>query len=470
MTSIGNIIGSLFLAAGAVLATGTPAFARAAEIVVSTAEERTAVDVTVYNRDLALIREARTIDLPRGRLTLEFQDVPARIRPATLLVDGGGGFALLEQNYEFDLMSRERILEKYVGRELAWIQDDGSRVTGTLLGMSAGPVFRVGDEVVFDVPGRLALPRLPDNLRARPTLVWLADAERGGRHTLEASYLTSGLSWSADYVLQLDAEGARAGLQAWVTVENRSGASYDEARLLLVAGDVNQVRDMMNRRVTEMADVAYAAAPAFTEEALYDYHLYTLQRPAALLDNQIKQVSLFEAEDIAVERRYRVGGRTAFFRGAGPLRDDSPVEVRYLLANESDNRLGVPLPAGVVRVYGASGGGGRQLLGEDRIGHTPAGETVELTVGRAFDLVAERVRTDSRRLADNLYRHSFRVTLRNHKPEDVSIEVVEPVGGDWQVTEASHEPRKVDAATVAFDVPVAAGGESVLSYTVEVRY
>jgi hypothetical protein len=454
------------LAASAALAEGPGA------PVVSGAGARRGVDVTVYNRDLALVRETRSIELPAGEVRIEFREVPARIDPVTLLVAAGepGRFELLEQNYEFDLMSRERILEKYVGRDVAWIQEDGTRVQGTLLGMSGGPVFRVGGEVVFEVPGRLALPDLPANLRDRPTLAWLADSSKRGALDVEASYLTRGMSWQADYVLQLDEAGRRGDLQAWVSVDNRSGGSFDGARLLLVAGDINQVAPAPEMMMAMDSMVKSAPARGFVEETLYDYHLYTLQQPTTLLDNQIKQIALFEASGLGVKKHYRLQGRTHFFRGAGRLDDRPSVEVLYSWENTVRNGLGKPLPAGVVRVYGRSSGGGRQLLGEDRIRHTPVDETVELRVGNAFDLVAERVRTDSRKLAEDLYRHSFEITIRNHRSESVVVEVIEPVGGFWEVQQSSLTARKVDASTLAFDVAVPAGGKTVLTYSVDVRY
>lgn len=462
-------------AALAILATlaAAPALAQGSGApVLSGAGERRGVDVTVYNRDLALVRETRAVELPAGEVRLEFRDVPARIDPVTLLVTAGerGRFELLEQNYEFDLLSRERILEKYVGREVAWIQEDGSRVQGTLLGMSGGPVFRVGGEVVFEVPGRLALPDLPANLRARPTLAWLANSSKRGALDLEASYVTHGLSWQADYVLQLDEAGRRADLQAWVSVDNRSGGSFADARLLLVAGDINQVAPAPEMMYAMDAAVKAAPARGFVQEELYDYHLYTLQQPTTLLDNQIKQIGLFEASGLAVTKHYRLEGQTHYFRGAGRLDDKPPVLVFYSWENSARNGVGQPLPAGVVRVYGRSSGGGRQLLGEDRIRHTPTDETVELRVGSAFDLVAERVRTDSRKLAEDLYRHSFAITLRNHRSESAVVEVIEPVGGFWEVQQSSLPARKVDASTLAFEVPVPAKGQAVLTYSVDVRY
>jgi len=443
------------------------------EGLISSAADRTSVDLTVYNQDLALVREVRRVTLPEGDFPFEFRDVPARINPVTLLVSSQGatGFSVYEQNYEFDLLSPERILSKYVGREISWLQEDGSRITGTLLGMNSGPVYQVDGEIRFEVSGQLALPELPANLRAQPTLVWLANAQKKGQAEIEVSYLTRGISWTADYVLQLNADGTEAGLQAWVSVENRSGALFADATLLLVAGDVNQVRPRHETMMAMgVADNVRTKQRGFSEESLYDYHLYTLDRPTTLKDNQIKQISLFEAAGIEVERIYRLNGGSHYFRSVGPWSVSSKIDVSYRFANEQDNQLGLPLPSGVFRVYGVSESGSRQLIGEDRIDHTPRDEEVELKVGQAFDIVAERVRRDSKRLADNYYRHTFAITLRNHKSEDVVVEVLEPVGGFWEVVEESIEHRKVNATTLAFDVPVAADGETVLTYTVEVKY
>ena len=441
-------------------------------MVVSGQDDRERIDVTVYNRDLALVREVRRVDLPRGEFTFEFRDVPSRINPVTLLVSssGGTGLELYEQNYEFDLMSPDKILQKYVGRELTWIQEDGTRLTGTLLGMSSGPVYNVDEEIVFQMPGRMALPELPENLRARPTLVWLANASKGGSAEVETSYLTGGFSWHADYVLQLDEKGEKAGLQAWVTVENRTGASYRDANLLLVAGDINQARPSRDKMVMMESSAMRPPRSNFQEEALYDYHMYTMQRSTDLLDNQIKQISLFDADGLKVTKHYRLRAQPHYFRGIGRLTEKTKVSVSYSFENTKENKLGMALPAGIFRVYGRSASGSRQLLGEDRIDHTPKKETIDLMVGNAFDIVAERVRTNSEKLADNLYRTTFEITIKNHKEESVVVEVNEAVGGFWEVVAESMAHRKVNAGELAFDVPVPADGETVLTYTVQVKY
>jgi hypothetical protein len=465
---------ALLGAVGAGLGAGPDAVATAsaAEVVISEPDQRSRLELTVYNQNLALVREIRGAELPSGAFALEFRGVPQQIRPSTLLVEAGGrtGLVVLEQNYEFDLMSREKILEKYVGREISWLQEDGERVRGRLLGMAAGPVYEVDGEVVFEVPGRIALPQLPENLRARPTLIWRARAERRGQAELAVSYLTGGLSWAADYVLQLDAAGKRADLKGWVTVENRSGAGFADAQLQLVAGDINLVRPAFDpKQARFMAEVA-SAAPDLQTEALYDYHLYTVPWTTTLPDNSSKQVSLLEAADLAVERRYTVRAHAGFFRGGGTGPERQDVLVSYEFANREQNRLGVALPAGIVRVYGQARDGKRQLLGEDRIGHTPRNETVKLTVGKAFDIVAERVRKDYRRVSDRVHRTEWEITLRNQKDEDVTIEVREQVGGQWEVLRSTLPHTRVSAQEILFTVPVGKEISAVLAYTVEVTF
>ncbi len=448
--------------------------ATGAEPVATEPTDRTTLELTVYNQDLALIREVRAVQLPGGEFDLEFRGVPSRIRPASLLVEAGGntGLVVLEQNFEFDLMSRDKILEKYVGEEISWIQEDGERVTGRLLGMAAGPVYEVDGEVVFEVPGRISLPQLPENLRARPTLVWRAETDRSGDADLDVSYLSGGLSWNADYVLQLAPDNRQADLKGWVTVENRSGSGFTDATLQLVAGDINQVAPGQPR-----PEIMYAAADAMKsrerytvqEETLYDYHLYTVPWSTNLPDNSSKQVSLLDAAEIAVQRHYTVRGGSHYFRG-GAAEDKQDVWIRYTFDNRQAGGLGMPLPAGIVRVYGQSQAGKRQLLGEDRIGHTPKDEEVDLTVGKAFDIVAERLRTDYQRVSDRVHRTSWQVTLRNHKDEDVTVEVIEQVGGDWEIIQSSLKHEKLSAQAIRFEVPVPKNGETVLSYDVQVTY
>jgi len=451
-----------------ILLTGT---ACAGASLKSLAADRQSLDITVYNHGQALVREVRRVQLPRGDFRFEFGDVPAAIVPASLLMGGAQDLRLtiLEQNYEYDLLSPERILAKYVGQKVAWVQEDGSRLSGTLLGINGSPVYNVGGEILFELPGRLALPELPSGLYAQPTLVWLAHTNRGGTADVETSYLTGGIGWQAEYVLQLDASANSGRLQAWVSVDNQSGATFANAHLALVAGTLHRARNRIAQAEIRMS-ASVAAPPAFKEETLYDYHLYSLQRPTTLKDKQSKQISLMDAPNITVTTVYRVESGPRWFRNFGNMDGRSPVAVYYQFQNVKDNSLGVAMPAGLVRIYGRSKSGARQFLGEDRIGHTPADEQVALEAGEAFDIVVHRSRSESKRLGDNFLRHTFTITLRNHKSEDVVVEVIESVGGFWEVTASSHAYVKLDDRKLKFGVPISAKGEQVLRYTVEVTY
>jgi hypothetical protein len=462
---------ALMLIVGSCLGVCGTAAAEAADgDIVSSAQDREDIALTVYNSDLALIRESRRMTLPAGAFNIEFQDVPTAINTRSLLIDvaKGGSIDLIEQNYQYDLMSKQKILEKYVGRQLSWIKEDGSRVTGTLLGMADGPIYEVDGEIVFQVPGRIALPELPENLRSKPTLIWRAEADRAGDRVLDVSYLSGGLSWSADYVLDINTAGTEGGLQAWVTVNNHSGAGYENAELMLLAGDIHQARQPAPEM---MADVMYAAKAGRempTVEKVHDYHLYTIPQRTTLKNREVKQLSLFSVDGIQLEKRYVLNARPAYFHKSGPGAVKQKVAIFYRLENSKKNNLYRALPSGTFRIYGVSSSGARQLLGSDMIDHTPRGETLDLQVGNAFDLVAERTHVNHTRRGDHVFQNTYEIVLKNHGDQPVNIEVVEYAGATWEVLDASHPAKRLDASNLQFNVPVPAEGETVLTYRIQI--
>lgn len=441
----------------------------AREGIISRAEDRQDIALTVYNADLALVRETRRLDAPAGEFIVEFQDVPTAINTRSLLINvtSGAPLEILEQNYEYDLMSKQKILEKYVGRPLSWIKEDGSRIDGTLLGMADGPIFEVGGEIVFEVPGRIALPDLPENLRARPTLIWQVDSSKKGERLLDVSYLSGGINWSADYVLDVTPDATRGEIQAWVTVDNRSGAGYEDAELMLLAGDINTVRPQQ----MEMADVSYkigAARMAPTVEKVHDYHLYTMPRRMTIKDREVKQLSLFSAGNIQVQKRYMLESHPVYYTRSSPGPTKEKVSVIYTLELSRENNLYRALPAGTVRIYGSSASGARQLLGTDAIDHTPRGEKLDLRVGKAFDIVAERKHLDHKQKSDTVYENTYEITLRNHGEHAVTVEVVEAVGMNWEILESSHKAQRLDAGNLLFMVDVPAEKEAKVIYRIQV--
>jgi len=451
---------------------------------VSTVDDQTDLSVTVYNSDLALVRDQRTLRLARGVSDVHFMDIAATVNPATVhfrSLSEPTRLNVLEQNYEFDLLEPEKLLRKYVGRDVTLVrmrQQNGrtieEAVTARLLSFNSAPVWQIGNEVVTGLSAdHIRFPELPGNLYSRPTLIWSLDNQGAGSHRVEASYLAGSLSWNADYVLTVTRDDRLSDLDGWVTLTNGSGTSFRNASVQLVAGELNRVRQALERRSRDArVEVSAAAPPAMTQEAFSDYHLYSLQRKTSINNNETKQVSMLNASGVPLLKRYVVNGQAHYYRNAGnpgsPIRDQ--VEVFYQFRNEAASGLGMPMPAGIVRVYQADSRGGVHFVGEDRIAHTPKDETLNIKIGNAFDVVAERRQVDFQKVAGDVYEVEYEVTLRNHKAAPVVVEVNEPIGGTWRIIRSTHEGRKSDAWAAQFSVPVAQDGTATLNYRVRVTY
>jgi hypothetical protein len=452
----------------------------------STMSDQKEVAVTFYNENLALVRDQRQVDMPEGTVDLALREVSARIRPETALLSSltrPGGLTILEQNFDFDLLTPGKMLEKYVGKDVQLVRthpETGKDIfeTARVLSANSGIVLQVGDRIETGAPGRLVFPDVPKNLRDRPTLAVTLDNEQAGQQTLELSYLTSGLGWRADYVAELNAEDTALDLSGWVTLTNQSGTTYGNALLQLVAGDVNRVQEQARMRKAVMMDgvAAESMAPQMREESLFEYHLYSLQRPTTIRNNQTKQVSLLNASSIPVQKEFRLQGSPYYYRGKqGDLGQKLKVGVFVEFDNLKENNLGMPLPKGIVRVYKQDKSGSPQFVGEDRIDHTPENETVRLKLGDAFDVTADRKQMDFRKLGgDGRYNYqfesAFEINLHNAKDEEVTVIVAEPVPGDWRMLSESHKHVKAAADIALWKIRVPAKGEVVLVYRVEVKY
>lgn len=464
-------------AVGMLLATGALQAADPAREVSSAAADREAVAVTVYNDDLALVKERRRVELPAGMVRLSLRDVAAQLRPETALLRAvsGSPLHLVEQNFDFDLLTPQKLLEKYVGREVTVIRShpttgEEKREKATVLAAGQGTVLRFADRIETGVPGRLAFDSVPPNLRDRPTLSVLLDAG-GGKQAVELSYLTGGLSWKADYVANLSADGKSLDLNAWVTLTNRSGAGFDDATLQLVAGSVNRVRQQ-DSRVYAMAAPAPARAKTqeATQEALLDYHLYSFERPTSIADNQTKQLALLSASAVPVRREYLLAGNEYYYRDRYGQIGQKLKPAVFLEFDNKGGQLGKPLPAGIVRVYARDSKGAAQFVGEDRVEHTAKNEKLKLRLGEAFDITAERKQTSYRKIADNVIESAWRVELRNAKDEAVTVKVQEPMPGDWEMIQESQKHTKESARVASWNAVVPASGSAVLEYTVRVKW
>ncbi|MEE9567961.1 MAG: DUF4139 domain-containing protein [Candidatus Binatia bacterium] len=442
----------------------------------SSLKDQEEVSVTVYNSNIGLVKDIRKISLLTGLTALKFSEVAAKIMPQTVHIKSLTDPSLLEvieQNYEYDLLTPKKLLEKFVGKEIRVVKDE-IEVPITILSTNNGLVYRMGGRIFTGHPGRLIFPSLPKNLISRPTLVWLLENGLDGPQEVEATYLTQGLNWKTDYVAVLDSDDRLMDLKGWVTLDNRSGATYRNARLKLVAGDVNRVLDGYRkrdavRRLEEFA--AKSAASPFSEQSFFEYHLYSLQRPTTIKNNQTKQVSLLSANQVPVTKRFLYYGAQQYYRSRyGVPVSNQKVGVYVEIANKKENSLGIPLPKGTLRIYKADADGSLQFIGEDLIDHTPKDETIKIKMGDAFDVVGERNQTEWRKLGQHVYEVAFEVSLRNHKDLPVTVSVIEPIPGDWEILSSSHDYKKVEAHTVQFDIPVEKDEEAKLRYRVRLKF
>jgi hypothetical protein len=453
----------------------------------STLADQRSVAVTIYNENLALIKDTRQLTLDQGLNRYALREVSGQMRPETASLRSlshPGSLSLLEQNFDFDLLTPAKLLEKYVGREVRIVRTHpmtGAETVEKAIVLAAnGPVLRIGDRIETAAAGRIVYGELPPNLRDRPTLVSQLQSARAGNQTVELSYLSGGLSWKADYVAELNAADNALSLNGWVTLTNRSGTAYPEAKLQLVAGNVNRVRPSPAPAAKATAELARqmmsSRDQAMTQESLFEYHLYTLQRPTTIADNQTKQVALLGAASVPVVKELVLQGADYYYGSqAGQIGQKLKVGVFVQFENRETAGLGIPMPKGVVRVYKKDGGGNAQFVGEDGVDHTPKNEKVRLKLGEAFDVTADKKQTDfKRRDIGKPWTYSvetaYEIELKNAKKEAQTVVVREPVPGDWTMMQESHKHTKVAAGTAEWKVSVPAGGSTKLNYRVLVRY
>lgn len=484
-----KLIGALFcltaLAAAAVGSSPVAAEGDARALIAAIADQREDLALTAYSQGFGLVSDLRGVDLPAGPFQLRWDDVPEQLDPSSVVLvpaGGPGGLTVLEQYYDDDLVTPGRLMDLFVGREITLVQEDESllekRTRARLLSVS-GPTLEIDGTVVVGHPGRVELPELPLGLLLRPALGWLAESEPAGRRLLEVRYITGGIDWSAGYRLELNQNEDAADLAAWVSVENRSGADFPDAVLRLVAGDVNRLFPAVEYHArgkrmapAAMKDSAAGSGAGFGEESLAEYYLYTLDRKAAILDNRTTRLAFAEASAVPVQRELTLRGNPSHSRNRyGEVQRES-VSVVLRVKNSEAAGLGRPLPAGVWQVYKKDGSGAPLFLGEDRFGHSARGTEVVIGIGNSFDVTAERVQTDYRKLSNVRWdvETAYRITLRNGGSRDEEVLVREPVQGQWEVRGASHTHSRVDASTLGFRVPVAAGGETVLEYRVAIDW
>lgn len=457
----------------ALLLAVSSAFAEASK---STLADQKEVTLTVYNNNLGLVKDTRGIKIPAGQGELQFMDVAAFIMPSTVHISSNNeAFKVLEQNYEYDLMSAEKVLDKYEGKQIKLVnwndyQDRVNTVEATLLSNQA-QIFKVNDEIYLGYPGTKVVPEIPNNLISRPTLSWLYENSGAEEQTLEVTYLTSNISWAADYVAVLNEDDSQLDLSGWVTLDNKSGASYENAQLKLIAGEINRAAqpEMYAQQKVYGARMAMADN-AFQEKAFFEYHLYDLDRKTTVKNNQTKQISLLQASNVGTRKEYIVRGEAYYFFGQYASDNPKvPVQIYMTFQNKKENNLGMPLPAGTVRVYKKDTDGARLFIGEDRIEHTPTDEEIRLKLGEAFDVMAERVQSNYQTLTSRSHLSDWEITLKNRKNQDIVVAVLEPMTGDWKISNSNFPAQKKDAFTAKFEIPVVKRSEVKLTYRVVVQ-
>jgi hypothetical protein len=444
----------------------------------STLKDQQNVSVTIYNSNVGLVKDTRLIDLKSGTHELKFMDVAAKIDPTTVHIKSltnGTGLEVLEQNYEYDLLNPQKLLEKYVGQkvQLATLNPETKKeeiVEAILLSTQGGNIFQIGDKIHIGHHGRVLLSKIPENLIPQPTLVWMLENRSSKPQKLEASYLTSGINWKADYVAVLNKLDTLTDLTGWVTIDNRSGATYQKALLKLVAGDIHRVQPEMKMDYARPMAAAKEASQQFKEESFFEYHLYTLDRRTTIKDNQTKQMTLLDANQVPLKKLFLFAGYPHYYYAQDQRSSKQKVGVFLELENSKKSNLGIPLPKGTIRVYKEDKDGSLQFIGEDRIDHTPKDEKFKIKIGEAFDVIGERVQTDYKRLGRNLFEVAFEVSLRNHKNEDIKVLVEEPIPGDWEMLSNTHSYEKLSAHLIRFEVPVAKDKEVKVKYRIRFKY
>jgi hypothetical protein len=445
-------------------------------------EDQTGVAITIYNINLGLVKDQRNIKLPEGINELRFMDVASKIIPTSVHIKSlisPDSLRVLEQNYEYDLLNPQKLLDKYVGREVKLFSENlyterEEIVTAKLLSNNGGPIFQIGDEITFGHPGRIIFPEVPENLISKPTLIWLLENKLKSEQTVEATYLTDGINWRADYVATLDEDDSQVDISGWVTIDNKSGTSYKNARLKLVAGDVNRVveeTEYRDRMLRYAVKEAAPGTPQFREEEFFEYHIYTLQRETTIKDNQTKQINLIAASRVPVKKELVFqGNRYYYYSQYTDLMPKQKVGVYIEIENKKENNLGIPLPKGIVRVYKYDTEGSLQFVGEDKIDHTPKDEKIRVKLGDVFDVVATRKQIEWKKIAHDTYEAAYEILIRNHKKDDITIKVIEPIPGDWTILSTSHDFKKTEASTAEFKINVPKDKEVKLTYRVRMRY
>ena len=435
--------------------------------------EQKSISVTVYNQNLGVVKDLRSVDISSGRSKINITDVAQQIDPTSVHIKLDG--EVLEQNYQYDLVSLDKILRKFINQNIQLVSETNETVEGKLLSAIGGQIVLERSEGgLVMLPNvnkyRFSVDYLPEGLITQPTLVWDVNSNSSGKQDVEISYQTKGMNWHAEYVAVLNEDDTALDLNSWVSVDNTSGATYKNAKLKLVAGDINLIQDYQIRSGIDniyAMDKSTVSEQQFQEKEFFEYHIYNLQRPTTIANNETKQISLFEASNVSANKKFFYGSLSNrwYWNQSGQKK----IAVIIEFENSEEYDLGVPMPKGKVRVY-KSDGESLEFVGEDLVDHTPRNEKVKLKIGDAFDVLAEEIQTENTQISSKVWEQAFEITFKNRKKEDIEIEVERNLGTNWEILKSSLNYNKKDAFRITFNVPVKADSETKLTFRVRYRY
>ncbi len=451
--------------------------------IVSTSENSQGFSLTIYNKNFAVIREKREITLQAGNNYVCYEDVSATIEPTSISfksITDPQGVMVREQNYQYDLVNKQTILNKSIEKRIRFrkVNPDGKIevIEGTLLNAEQ-LVIRLDDgKVLLNPSGEIEVEEMPEGLMTRPSLLWKLEVINAQKHITEVSYLANEISWESDYVTVISEDETKADITGWVTLDNKSGTSYKNAQLQLIAGDVRRVKPeplRENRRAMAMM-ARSAPEPQFEEESFFEYHLYTLDGNTTVRDKETKQITLLNATDVSVNRKlifdnsgqwWRLYGRQVY-PGQGSNTEKGKINVILEIANTKNNNMGIPLPKGKVKFYKGDKRGNLQFLGEDLLDHTPQNEVVPLYIGDSFDVVGDRKVTEIKKISDRIQEESYEISICNRKKEAITVQIIERFSRHWEVRKSSHQYQKIDAMTIEFPVTIETNDQVNVTYTV----
>jgi hypothetical protein len=443
----------------------------------STSKERMAIEVTIYNNDLAMVTDRRKIKLPKGLTELKFVDVPAALESDSVhihSVTAPDDLLVLEQNCEHERIGPGHVFSRYVGKEVELYRrnhhTDQRELTKAIIVYSGkdGVLYKIGDEIIMTPPEEIVFQNASTHLVTQSAIIWLLRNEKPSPQTIEAAYLTKGVSWRAHYNIVANRDDTRADILGWATVQNRCGMDFVNASLTLVAGDTNRLSN--NERNAGICDYSHSGdSVPFKEESFADYHIYHLARQVILKDGQTKQIELLKARNVKIKKEYRLSGPALHNIPDGlDLSGLDEVNSYLVIENKKKHGIGMPLPKGNVHVYKHDSEGRLQFVGEDKISHVPENETTSIKIGTAFDITAGRIQTEVKEIATDVHETAFKIFVRNHKKEDVNIRILEQISSRWEIVESPDTYRRLNAGWVEWPTKVKRNREAILSYRIRI--